>query len=166
MCWYAGDAERLSESVPVEPYDLIYSFGAVHHTPDPGRVVAEMRRYARPGTTLKIMVYHRRSWKVLWILLRYGQARFWKASELTARHSEAETGCPVTHTFTKNEAMRLLKDYKVISVMPEHIFPYCISDYICYVYKKVWYFRWMGRPLFRALERRFGWHLLITAEPC
>ncbi len=26
------------------------------------------------------------------------------------------------------------------------------------------YFRWMPEPLFRAFERRFGWHLLITAE--
>ena len=54
------------------------------------------------------MVYNRFSWKVLWILLRYGRARFWRASELTARYSEAETGCPVTYTYNRNEARHLL----------------------------------------------------------
>jgi hypothetical protein len=26
------------------------------------------------------------------------------------------------------------------------------------------YFRWMPEWLFRAFERRFGWHLMVTAE--
>src|SRR5580693_165691 len=29
----SGNAEQLSSFVPVEPYDLIYSFGVIHHTP-------------------------------------------------------------------------------------------------------------------------------------
>jgi len=49
-------------------------------------------------------------------------------------------------------------------VRPEHIFPYRIPDYVKYRYVKEWYFRWMPRSFFRALERRLGWHLLLTAE--
>src|ERR1035438_5733995 len=30
--FFQADAERLSDYVPVEPYDLVYSFGAIHHT--------------------------------------------------------------------------------------------------------------------------------------
>src|SRR5213080_2842306 len=33
--FYAADAERLSAVVPPAPYDLVYSFGVVHHTPHP-----------------------------------------------------------------------------------------------------------------------------------
>jgi SAM-dependent methyltransferase len=47
----------------------------------------------------------------------------------------------------------------------EHIFPYRIQDYKEYRYKKIWYFRWLPQPIFKALERAFGWHLCLTAEP-
>ena len=43
--FYQADGEDLSRQVPVEPYDLVYSIGVVHHTPHPGRAVAELRRY-------------------------------------------------------------------------------------------------------------------------
>jgi len=76
--FYLGNAEELSSFVPVEPYDLIYSFGVIHHTPHPERVIEQMRKYADRGTTVKIMVYHRYAWKVLWILLTYGKGRFWR----------------------------------------------------------------------------------------
>jgi SAM-dependent methyltransferase len=38
-----GDAERLSAFVPVEPYDLIYSFGVIHHTPHPEAVLTSVQ---------------------------------------------------------------------------------------------------------------------------
>jgi len=43
--FYRGNAEELSMFLPVEPYDLIYSFGVIHHTPHPERVIAQMRNY-------------------------------------------------------------------------------------------------------------------------
>jgi 2-polyprenyl-3-methyl-5-hydroxy-6-metoxy-1,4-benzoquinol methylase len=168
--FYLGDAEELSRFVPVEPYDLIYSFGVIHHTPHPERVITEMRHYARSGTTVKVMVYHRYSWKVLWILLTYGKGQFWRLAELVAQHSEAQTGCPVTYTFTKREIRDLLErhGFRVTEIWVDHIFPYRIPDYVQYRYVKVWYFRWMPQPLFRWLERHFGWHICVTAtcEPC
>jgi 2-polyprenyl-3-methyl-5-hydroxy-6-metoxy-1,4-benzoquinol methylase len=161
-----GNAEQLSTFVPVEPYDLIYSFGVIHHTPHPGAVLEQLRQCARPGTTLKVMVYHRRSYKVAWILLTEGKGQFWKISELVAKNSEAQTGCPVTYTYTRREGQQLLEShgFRVRRVEVEHIFPYRISDYVQYRYVKEPYFRWIPQPMFRVLERRFGWHLLLTAE--
>ena len=83
---------------PASSTTSIYSFGVVHHTPRPDRALAEMRALAAPGGTLKLMVYHRRSWKVFWIVATQGRGRFWKTDELVAKHSEAQTGCPVTFT--------------------------------------------------------------------
>ena len=54
--------------------------------------------------------------------------------------------------------------FKVTDVHVDHVFPYRIPDYVEYRYVKEPYFRWMPEPLFRAFERRFGWHLLVTAE--
>jgi 2-polyprenyl-3-methyl-5-hydroxy-6-metoxy-1,4-benzoquinol methylase len=164
--FYRGNAEELSTFVPVEPYDLIYSFGVIHHTPHPERVLEQLRQYARSGTTAKIMVYHRRSWKVGWILLTEGKGQFWKLRELVAKNSEAQTGCPITYTYSRREGCALLErhGFRARQVTVDHIFPYRIRDYVQYRYVKEFYFRWMPRPLFRALEKQLGWHLCITAE--
>jgi len=164
--FFPGNAEQLSSFVPVESYDLIYSFGVIHHTPHPGAVLEQLRRYARSGAIIKVMVYHRRSYKVGWILMTEGKGRFWKLPELVAKNSEAQTGCPVTYTYTRHEGRQLLErhGFRVTDVRVEHIFPYRIPDYVQYRYVREWYFRWMPRPLFTRLERLFGWHLLLTGE--
>jgi SAM-dependent methyltransferase len=160
-----ADAERLSEHVPVEPYDLVYSFGVIHHTPRPQRVTEEIRKYLAPGATVKIMVYHRWSWKVWWILMGYGKGKFWRLNRLIAENSEAQTGCPVTYVYSKEQGRQWLESHglRVTHTRVDHIFPYRIPDYLEYRYIKVWYFRWMPSRLFRALERVAGWHLCLTA---
>lgn len=162
--FYVANAEELTRSVPVEPYDLVYSFGVMHHTPRPDRAIEQIRRYTRSGSTLKLMVYHRRSWKVLSILLGYGKGRFWQLSELVTRYSEAQTGCPVTYTYVPHEVIRLLRGFRITDLWVDHIFPYRVSDYTRYRYVTDWYFRMMPHAFFRWLERRLGWHLCVTAE--
>jgi SAM-dependent methyltransferase len=164
--FFNGSAEDLTSFVPKQAYDLIYSFGVIHHTPHPERVLAEARQYATAGSTLKVMVYHRYSWKVLWIVLGYGRGQFWRTAELVARHSEAQTGCPVTYTYSRREARRLVEScgFRVSDLCVDHIFPYRIADYVQYRYVKAWPWRWLPQPALRWLEKRFGWHLCLTAE--
>jgi 2-polyprenyl-3-methyl-5-hydroxy-6-metoxy-1,4-benzoquinol methylase len=162
-----ANAEKLSDHVPVEPYDLVYSFGVIHHTPHPDLVLEQIRKYVTPQSTVKIMVYNRWSWKVLWILFVYGKGQFWKLNRLIAEYSEAQTGCPVTYSYSRTDGRRWLEDhgFRVTDATVDHVFPYSIPEYKEYRYRKVWYFRWMPKPLFRALERLFGWHLCLTAKP-
>lgn len=164
--FYQGNAEHLTKFVPVQPYDLIYSFGVIHHTPYPERVIEQMQNYVQPGSTVKLMVYHRHSWRVFWILVSYGKGQFWRLAELVAQNSEAQTGCPVTYTFTRQEGKNLLERYgfRVTEMWVDHIFPYRIPDYLQYRYVKVWHFRWLPYRFFHWLEARLGWHLCVTAE--
>ena len=163
-----ADAERLSEFVPPAPYDLVYSFGVIHHTPHPERVLAEIRtHYMGPRSTVKLMVYHRWSWKVLAILFREAHGAFWRLDEAVARNSEAQTGCPVTYTYTRRSATEWLErnGFQVDELFVDHIFPYVVGEYVRYRYKKAIPFRWLPRSVMRGLERRLGWHLCVTARP-
>jgi 2-polyprenyl-3-methyl-5-hydroxy-6-metoxy-1,4-benzoquinol methylase len=165
--FHHANAEQLSDTVPVQPYDLIYSFGVIHHTPHPGRILDELKKYCHAGTELRIMVYNRNSWKVFWILLTEGKLQFWKLDRLIADHSEAQTGCPVTYAYSAASGREWLErsGYQVTGVAIDHIFPYKISEYVQYRYRYVWYFRWLPKSVFRWLERHWGWHLCLTARP-
>lgn len=160
-----ADAETLRRSLPPAPFDLVYSFGVLHHTPHPERALDELPHYCRRGTTLKLMLYHRYSWKVLWILLRHGRGRFRRVDELIARHSEAQEGCPVTFVYSRTRLRRELerRGFAIEEIRVDHVFPYRIADYIEGRYVRVWYFRWVPRPFFRLFERLLGWHLCVTA---
>jgi ubiquinone/menaquinone biosynthesis C-methylase UbiE len=164
--FFQANAEQLETTLPPETYDLVYSFGVIHHTPHPDRVLDQIRRFIKPDGTLKVMVYHRWSWKVLWILLGYGGGRFWRLSSLVAAHSEAQTGCPVTYTYSRRQGRRWLErhGFQVNETRVDHIFAYSIPDYVRYRYRKVWYFRCLPPRAFRWLEKRLGWHLCLTAR--
>jgi SAM-dependent methyltransferase len=163
--FYQGNAEQLPQIVPPQHFDLVYSFGVIHHTPRPEQVIAHVREhYMGPQSELRLMLYSKWCWKTLWIVAAYGKGAFWRAPELIATHSEAQTGCPVTFTYTFNELrLGLLKDYVVIGLEKDHVFPYVIEKYVKHEYERVWYFKWMPEGLFRWFEGRAGWHTLIRA---
>lgn len=164
--FYNINAETLSESLPQESYDLIFSFGVIHHSPHPENILKEAFKYLSSDGILKIMVYHRFSFKVLNILIKRGIFHIRKLSKLIAFHSEAQQNCPITYVYSQNEAAALLQScgFQIIETRIEHIFPYRIKEYLENKYVKKWYFRILPLSFFKTLERKFGWHLCITAK--
>src|SRR4026209_1565515 len=55
-----ADAENLDFAS--DTFDLVYSHGVLHHTPDTQRAVNEVWRVLRPGGRAVIMLYHRDSY--------------------------------------------------------------------------------------------------------
>jgi len=158
------NAERLSETIPAAPYDLVYSFGVIHHSPKPENIISEIRNnFVDSGSTLKLMVYNRHSWKVWWMLMQE-KVRFWDLDAIIAKHSEAQTGCPITYSYSRRSVRSLIGEgFSVDDIFVDHIFPYQIPKYVKYEYEKEWYFNMLPTFMFRALERRLGWHLCVTA---
>lgn len=164
--FFVHDAERLSQFLSFKAYDLIYCFGTIHHTPNPKRLIQQFTYFSHKGTILKIMVYNRYSWRVIQIILKSGLEILYGLKHSIAENSEAQTGCPVTYTFSKREIKKLLEQnsFFIKQISINHIFPYDVSLYRKHKYKKIWYFRWVPSSIFRILEKFLGWHICITAE--
>ncbi len=162
--FYNTNAEELSKSVPIEKYDLVYSFGVIHHTPHPEKIILEIKKYCNSLTEVRIMLYSKWCWKTFWILVKYGKGKFWRAKELMAKYSEAQIGSPISYTYSFADVRKLMQDFKIIEIYKDHIFPYSIQKYVKYEYQYVWYFRWMPKSLFHFLEEKLGWHTMIVAK--
>jgi len=74
----AADAENLDFADA--SFDLVYSHGVLHHTPDTARAVREVHRVLRPGGRAVVMLYHRNSYnyRVNINVLRRGGAHLLK----------------------------------------------------------------------------------------
>lgn len=161
--FYCADAEHLSDVVPSKVFDLIYSFGVVHHTPNPQNVIAQIKQYySDEHSTLKLMVYHRNSFKVFRIVWLSGKGFFNNVDSLIANHSEAQSGCPVTYSYSRKSINSLVKDFQILDMNVDHIFPFRIKKYIQYKYQRKLIFRILPHKVFQWLESKFGWHLMIT----
>ena len=55
-----ADAENLDFAN--DSFDLVYSHGVLHHTPETGRAISEIHRVLRPGGQAVVMLYHRDSY--------------------------------------------------------------------------------------------------------
>ena len=85
-----SDAENLDFAD--ESFDLVYSHGVLHHTPDIARAVSEIHRVLKPGGRAIVMLYHRDSYNYrvgICILRRAG-----------ARLLKSESGLKLVHRMT------------------------------------------------------------------
>jgi SAM-dependent methyltransferase len=55
-------------------FDIVYSWGVLHHSPDTSRAFREARRVLRLGATPRAVIYHRPSIVELMLCARYGLA--------------------------------------------------------------------------------------------
>jgi 2-polyprenyl-3-methyl-5-hydroxy-6-metoxy-1,4-benzoquinol methylase len=159
--FYSSNAESLSKNVPIEKYDLIYSFGVIHHTPNPENVFEEIKNYMDNNTEVRIMMYSKYSWKTLEFFIKYGYKFKFNLKKTIQYYAEAQLNCPVAYVYSKKDIKKLLKDFEIISIEKDHIFPYLIKDYIKYKYNKKFIFKIMPKSFFRFLEKTLGWHMLI-----
>jgi 2-polyprenyl-3-methyl-5-hydroxy-6-metoxy-1,4-benzoquinol methylase len=161
---YVGNLEDLSSFVPLKKYDLIYSFGVIHHTEFPEQIIEQIKKYCHSETIIKIMLYNKFSWKAFSFFLSHGWRFGFNFNKTIEYFAEAQTNCPRALTYTKGGILRLFKDYEIISLQKDHIFVYDIPSYINGEYKKTIFFKLLPNSILSYLKKTFGWHYLITAK--
>lgn len=138
--FHVADAEDL----PFEDnrFDLVYSFGVLHHTPDTAGAVEELRRVLRPGGKAVVMLYNQYSLN-------------WLAHRLTGVPFDGSRRepCPLEKAYPPRQARAFFRGYSRVDLSVE------------YLYGTGWgrLNRLVPQGLHRWLGRRIGWHLMIEA---
>lgn len=153
-----GDGESLS--FPDSSFDVVYSFGVLHHTPDTARAVDEIHRVLKPGGKAIVMLYHRASlyyWGSLFFKHGILGGELFKQSmaEIMSRrveYSETE-GRPLVKSYTRNEGRQMFSNFSDCNLQ--------VNQLTRRELRPVG--RFVPRVLLEWLARNFGWNLLITA---
>lgn len=108
-----GDAERLE--YPDATFDIVYSWGVLHHSPDTPQAIREVHRVLRPGGVARIMIYN--TWSLVGFMLwiRYALLRLRPWTTLRAIYAD-HLESPGTKAYSKAAARRLFADFSSVRV--------------------------------------------------
>jgi len=108
-----SDCESLSYESDF--FDLVYSWGVIHHSKDTKKALEEIVRVCKKGGKCKIMVYNRHSLNsfYLWIKKALLKGRFWKSFSWCIYNYMESIG---TKAFTRKEILSMLSGLDVENI--------------------------------------------------
>lgn len=159
-----GDAEMLPFDDAT--FDVVYSWGVLHHTPDTVAAFREVRRVLRPGGQARVMIYHRPSIVGYLLWGRHGLAAGdprRSMADLYAHHLES----PGTKGYTVDETNNLLAEFSSADLRVQLSFGDLLEGEVGQQHqgralraaKRLW-----PRRLLRRFAQSRGLYLLIEAH--
>ena len=106
-------------------FDMVYSFGVLHHTPETQKAIDEIYRVLKPNGKVIIMLYSR-TWKhyilrVLWIGILHGKLIKHKGIQgLINYYSEAYGDSPLTKLYSKRQIKNFLSTFNDVKISHWH----------------------------------------------
>ena len=108
-----GDAEALS--FPNESFDVVYSWGVLHHSPNTPKAISEVYRVLKPGGRASIMIYHKWSMVgfMLWVRYALLGIRPWLSlTQIYSRYLES----PGTKAYSIREAKEMFAAFREVRI--------------------------------------------------
>jgi SAM-dependent methyltransferase len=154
-----SDGERLP--FHSDSFDVVYSNGVLHHTPDTAGAIREVHRVLRPGGTAKIMLYHRNSLNYWFeIVLRRGVfgAEFLRgrsAEEIMSRVIEFSDhdARPMVKVYSRKQMRELFSSFREVKVDVEQL----TRAELRFLAPLV------SASMLDRLRKRIGWNVIATA---
>ena len=159
-----GNAEDVKTLVGGRKFDLIWSWGVIHHTPHPERVVNGIRSLLKPKGELRIMLYSKISYKMFWAMHTMNDWDMNRCGDIIRHHAEAQSGCPVAYTYSFTDVRKLLEGFQILEMKKDHIFTWDIPHYINHEYVRDAAWGNVSDEDMAELERELGWHTLVKAK--
>ncbi|MBK8911206.1 MAG: class I SAM-dependent methyltransferase [Chlorobi bacterium] len=152
-----GDCEKLP--FPENTFDLVYSWGVIHHTPNTWGALSEIIRVCKPGGEIKVMIYHRHSLLSLFFWVKYAllKGRPWKSLSWCLSNYMESVG---TKAYTRKEVQNFLIKQPVNTIK--------INTYLTF-YDRLERFGTAYTKIAQCLAwllggNRVGWFLTIRAQ--
>jgi ubiquinone/menaquinone biosynthesis C-methylase UbiE len=154
-----SDGERLP--FRDESFDVVYSNGVLHHTPDTEGAIREVHRVLRPCGVAKVMLYHRNSLNYwIEIVLRRGFLGFEflrgrSAEEIMSRVIEFSDhdARPLVKVYSRKQARELFRLFKDVRVDVEQL----TRAELRFLSPLV------SEEILDRLRKRIGWNVIVTA---
>lgn len=108
-----ADAERLP--FDNESFDIVYSWGVLHHSPNTPKAMEEVWRVLKPGGSARVMIYHRYSIVGYMLWLRYALLKgrpFTSLDSIYSRYLES----PGTKAYSVREGHELFSRFSTCAI--------------------------------------------------
>lgn len=108
-----------AENLPFKDnyFDIVYSWGVIHHSEDTEQVIKEISRILKPGGKFLGMIYHRRSLHAfyLWIKNALLKCKPWRSFNYVIYHYNESIA---SKAYTFKETKSLFSEFKSCKITP------------------------------------------------
>lgn len=148
-----------AENIPFDTcsFDVVYTFGVIHHTPNTCKAIDEIYRVLKPGRKAIIGVYHKYSANHIFghllnyiLHLKFLRGESYRRALSRIEHREHGNACPLVKLYSKKQLRHMLQKFSSVYIQSIHIDRSHFG-----IFQKL-----VSKRLANRVEGKLGWFLI------